>query len=114
MNDHDIDGLIRALKEAQDDAAAYPGTLASDRVRKARIALRKAGIDPTEAQNRAVFLTPWFAVGDPDRPGFPIPRDNRRHIDRHCGAIADEHDRDVRQLTKDEIEQHLPCHYCAG
>ena len=114
MNDDDIDRLIRAFKEAEDHAANYPGTLANDRVRKTRIALRKAGIDPTETQNRAMFLTPWFAVGYPDEEGFPIPSKNKRHLDRHCTAIVDAHDRDVRQLRQDEIEKHAPCLWCAG
>lgn len=114
MDDDEIDRLIRGFKEAEDYAANYPGFLASDRVRKARIALRKAGIDPSEAQNRAAFLTAWFAVGYPDRPGFPIPPKNKRHLDRRCTAIADAHASDVRQLRQDEIARHDPCLWCAG
>jgi hypothetical protein len=59
-------------------------------------------------------LTRWYAVGFHDRPGWPVPKTNKRHIDRLCGYLADKPDDDIRELTEQEIAEHEPCQGCAG
>lgn len=59
-------------------------------------------------------LTRWYAVGFHDRPGWPVPKTNTRHIDRLCGYLADKPDEDIRELAEQEIAEHEPCRGCAG
>ena len=59
-------------------------------------------------------LTRWYAVGFHDRPGWPVPKSNRRHIDRLCGYLADKPDEDIRELAEQEVGEHEPCRGCAG
>jgi hypothetical protein len=59
-------------------------------------------------------LTRWYAVGFDDRPGWPVPKSNKRHIDRLCGYLADKPDEDIRELAEQEIGEHEPCRGCAG
>ena len=68
----------------------------------------------SRSARRQETLTPWYAVGFHDRPGWPVPKTNKRHIDRLCGYLADKPDADVRELTEQEIGEHEPCRGCAG
>ena len=56
----------------------------------------------------------WYAVGFHDQPGWPIPKHNKRHIDRWCGYLADKPDEDIRELSEEEIAEHERCLGCAG
>jgi hypothetical protein len=59
-------------------------------------------------------LTRWYAVGFHDQPGWPVPKHNKRHIDRRCGYLADKPDEDIRELSEQEITEHAPCRGAAG
>jgi hypothetical protein len=65
-------------------------------------------------QGRPEHLTRWYAVGFHDRPGWPVPPSNKRHIDRSCVYLADKPEEGIRELADHEIAGHQPCLGCAG
>lgn len=79
--------------------------------------MEKAGTlpkPPATSPRRHDTLTRWYAVGFHDQPGWPIPKHNKRHIDRWCGYLADKPDEDIRELSEEEIAEHERCLGCAG
>lgn len=87
-------------------------------IREIEEELKARGEQPGEPKpkrpGRHEPLTRWYAAGFHDRPGWPVPKSNKRHIDRLCGYLADKPDEDIRELAEEEIGEHEPCRGCSG
>lgn len=109
---------LLARREWAEKATGWRRRDALRDIREIEEELKARGADLEESEPRRPGrhdpLTRWYAVGFHDRPGWPVPRGNKRHIDRLCGYLADKPDEDIRELAEHEIGEHEPCLGCAG
>src|SRR6516225_5538888 len=85
---------LREIREIEDELKARGENLEGP---------KPGHVGPSRSARRQETLTPWYAVGFHDRPGWPVPKTNKRHIDRLCGYLADKPDKDIRELAEHEI-----------
>ena len=98
------------IREMETELEARGETL-DDRTRSP-----STGSNAPDDTRRHYPLTRWYAVGMPDRPGWPIPKAYKRHMDRSCGALLERETReqDIRELREEELAEHEPCLRCSG